>query len=177
MAALSALKTEVLELSARLQNAEREREAMQRKMTDALEEKERAQRRLESIGSAHESRLTEMHCVIVELNKKLKLRQDNAIMEENEAEGSGKTRFFFYKFHIKLWLVCTVSELSFQDGSVYNSEMECTNLEQESQTEPLDIKLVQPIPRSCDSPGSLPPAPTSASTQIQVSVFQITYSK
>lgn len=48
--------------------------------------------------------------------------------------------------------------------------MECTNLEQESQTEPLDIKLVQPMPRSCDSPGSLPPpaAPTSASTQIQV---------
>lgn len=94
VAALSALKTEVLELSARLQNAEREREAMQRKMSDALEEKERAQRRLESIGSAHESRLTEMHCVIVELNKKLKLRQDNAIMEENEAEGSGKTVFF-----------------------------------------------------------------------------------
>lgn len=96
MAALSALKTEVLELSARLQNAEREREAMQRKMTDALEEKERAQRRLESIGSAHESRLTEMHCVIVELNKKLKLRQDNAIMEENEAEGSGNTRVYFF---------------------------------------------------------------------------------
>lgn len=105
VAALSALKTEVLELSARLQNAEREREAMQRKMTDALEEKERAQRRLESIGSAHESRLTEMHCVIVELNKKLKLRQDNAIMEENEAEGSGKTRisFSFARFHIQLW--------------------------------------------------------------------------
>lgn len=53
--------------------------------------------------------------------------------------------------------------------------MECTNLEQESQTEPLDIKLVQPMPRSCDSPGSLPPpaAPTSASTQIQVNIMTI----
>lgn len=86
---MSALKTEVLELSARLQTAERERESMQRKLNDAVEEKERAQRRLESIGSAHESRITEMHCVIVELNKKLKSRQDNAIMEENEPEGSG----------------------------------------------------------------------------------------
>lgn len=37
-----------------------------------------------------------------------------------------------------------MSELSFQEGSVYNSEMECTNFEQQSQTEPLDIKLVQP---------------------------------
>lgn len=36
-----------------------------------------------------------------------------------------------------------MSELSFQEGSVYNSEMECTNLDQQSQTEPLDIKLVQ----------------------------------
>lgn len=86
---MSALKTEVLELSARLQTSERERESMQRKLNDALEEKERAQRRLESIGSANESRITEMHCVIVELNKKLKSRQDNAILEENEPEGSG----------------------------------------------------------------------------------------
>ena len=84
------MKTEVLELSARLQNSERERECMQRKLKEAQEERERAQRRLESIGSAHESRITEMHCVIVELNKKLKNRQENAIIEEHEPEGSGK---------------------------------------------------------------------------------------
>lgn len=89
MAALSALQTEVLELSARLQNSEREREILQRKLNDAIDEKERAQRRLESVGSSHESRITEMHCIIVELSKKLKMRQDNAIMEECEPEGSG----------------------------------------------------------------------------------------
>lgn len=44
--------------------------------------------------------------------------------------------------------ICAVSELSFQEGSVYNSEMECTNLDQQSQTEPLDIKLVQCEQRS-----------------------------
>lgn len=90
MAALSALKTEVLELSTRLQNSERERDSIQKKLGDALEEKERSQRRLEAIASAHESRITEMHCVIVELSKKLKNQQDSAIIEEHEPDGSGK---------------------------------------------------------------------------------------
>lgn len=58
---------------------------------------------------------------------------------------------------------------------MYNSEMECTNLEQESQTEPLDTKLVQPIHNRSDSPNSLPP-PTS-STHLQVSIYQTTIPK
>lgn len=90
MAALSALKNEVLELSARLQNSERDRELMQKKLNEALEERERSQRRLEAVGSAQESKITEMHCVIVELSKKLKTKQESAIMEEHEPEGSGK---------------------------------------------------------------------------------------
>lgn len=89
MAALSALKTEVLELSARLQHSERERESMQRKLNEANDEKERSQRRLDSVGSANESRITEMHCIIVELNKKLKSKNENAIIEEHEPDGSG----------------------------------------------------------------------------------------
>lgn len=79
-----------MELSARLQNSERERELMQKKLNEALEEKERSQRRLEAVGAAHESKITEMHCVIVELSKKLKNKQESAIMEEHEPEGSGK---------------------------------------------------------------------------------------
>lgn len=98
VAALSALKTEVLELSARLQNSERERDSTQKKLADAMEEKERSHRRLESISSAHESRITEMHCVIVELSKKLKNRQDSAIIEEHEPEGSGESFSSNYLF-------------------------------------------------------------------------------
>lgn len=90
MAALSALKTEVLELSARLQNSERERESLQKKLNDAVEEKDRQQRRFDAVGAVHESRITEMHCVIVELSKKLKSRQESAIIEEHEPEGSGE---------------------------------------------------------------------------------------
>lgn len=63
-------------------------------MVEAMEEKDRAYRRLESIGSAHEARTTEMHCIIVELNRKLKSRMENAIMEEHEPEGSGNSSFF-----------------------------------------------------------------------------------
>lgn len=95
VAALSALKTEVMELSARLQHSERERESVQKKLNDALEEKERSQRRLEAIGSTHESRITEMHCVIVELSRKLKAKQESAIIEEHEPDGSGECSMYY----------------------------------------------------------------------------------
>lgn len=88
MAALSALQTEVIELSERLKKSELERDSIQKQLHDTVDEKERTQRRLESIGSAHESRITEMHCVIVELSKKLKYQQENAILEDQEPDGS-----------------------------------------------------------------------------------------
>lgn len=88
VAALSALQTEVIELSDRLQKSEHERDLIDKKLNDALDEKERTQRRLESIGAAHESRITEMHCVIVELNKKIRFQQENAILEDQEPDGS-----------------------------------------------------------------------------------------
>lgn len=108
MAALSALKTEVLELSGRLQHSERERESIQKKLNDALEEKERSQRRLEGIGAAHESRITEMHCVIVELSRKLKAKQESAIIEEHEPDGSGEysIRTKNFKCHMLTTFTC-----------------------------------------------------------------------
>lgn len=67
-----------------------------------------------------------------------------------------------------------MSDLSFQEGSVYNSEMECTNLDQQSQTEPLDAKLVQPG-RKSDSPCSLPPITNNAHVQLQAMHEEILY--
>jgi hypothetical protein len=90
MAALTALNTEVLELKKCLQKSEGDKEHLRGQLKEAYDERERGQRRLESIGAAHESRLTEMHCVIVELNRKLKMQQENAIMEEHEPDGSGE---------------------------------------------------------------------------------------
>lgn len=84
----------MVELSERLKISEQQRDLIQKKLNEALDDKERSQRRLDSIGAAHESRITEMHCVIVELNKKLKFQQDNAILEDQEPDGSrsGKTQ-------------------------------------------------------------------------------------
>lgn len=46
---------------------------------------------MEALGTAHEGRLTELHCVIAELSRKLHQRQQAAIMEEEaEADISGK---------------------------------------------------------------------------------------
>lgn len=63
-----------------------------------------------------------------------------------------------------------VSELSFQEGSVYNSEMECINYEQEqqSQTEPLDVKLEQAEKKS-ESHYSMPQMASNAGGQMQAS--------
>lgn len=63
-----------------------------------------------------------------------------------------------------------MSELSFQEGSVYNSEMECTNFEQQSHTEPLDAKLVPPDQKS-ESQCSLPQM--GQSNMIQVTIYTL----
>lgn len=86
----------MLELSTRLQKSEQERDLIQKKLNEALVEKERSQRRLDSVGAAHESKITEMHCVIVELSKKLKNQQENAILEEQEPDGSGSGKDFLF---------------------------------------------------------------------------------
>lgn len=100
------LENHIKELSQRLRNAESQRDGLQRKLDECAEEKELCYRRLELISNAHESRITEMHCVIAELSKKLRARQETTILEENEAEGS---------------------EISYQEESVCNSEVIYSN--------------------------------------------------
>ncbi|XP_055905241.1 colorectal mutant cancer protein isoform X1 [Eupeodes corollae] len=113
------LETQLKELSQKLQKSEKCRDDYKRKLDEATEDKERCYRRLEVISAAHESRITEMHCVIAELSKKLRAKQENTIMEENEPDGS---------------------EISYQEGSVYNSELNLTNPDAECQTDPLDAE-------------------------------------
>lgn len=82
----------MIELRARLQKSDLEKEELKMQIRELFDEKDNTQRHLEAISQAHESRITEMHCVIVELNKKLKVQQDTAIIEETEPEGSGEIR-------------------------------------------------------------------------------------
>ncbi|KAH8313280.1 hypothetical protein KR067_003497 [Drosophila pandora] len=104
------LENRVRELTQRLQQAERQ-------LSESNAEREMCHKRLEVVSQAHECRITEMHCVIAELSKKLRSKQDHIIVEEQEPDGS---------------------ELSFQEGSIYNSELNLTNPDAECQTEPLE---------------------------------------
>lgn len=86
-AALSTMRSEVLELSQRLQRSENGRHLLEQQLRETLQERERTHRQLDSMASTHESRITEMHCIIVELSKKLKTKEDGAIAEEPEGSG------------------------------------------------------------------------------------------
>lgn len=85
--ALSTMRSEVVELSQRLQRSEHSRHVLEQQLRDTLQDRERTHRQLESLAATHESRITEMHCVIVELSKKLKTKEDGAIAEEPEGSG------------------------------------------------------------------------------------------
>lgn len=61
----------------------------------------------------------------------------------------------------------SVSELSFQDGSVYNSDMEGSNFDQQSQVEPPETK--QHLDERSESHYSMPAANYTACSQVQVS--------
>lgn len=113
---IQSLNKDMNDLRIRLQKADMEKEELKLQIRKLFDEKDSTQKHLEAISQQHENRITEMHCIIVELNKKLKIQQDTAIMEETEPEGS-------------------VSELSFQEGSVYNSEMEAANFEQRDESD------------------------------------------
>ncbi|XP_037946937.1 colorectal mutant cancer protein isoform X2 [Teleopsis dalmanni] len=111
------LEKQVVELSQRLQQAEQQRSDVQRQFEECKNERDLCLRRLEVVSTAHECRITEMHCVIAELSKKLRAKQDSTILEEQEPEGS---------------------EISYQEGSIYNSELNLTNPDAECQTDPVD---------------------------------------
>lgn len=153
------LQTEMLDLSQRLQRSENGRHVVEQQLRESLQERERTHRQLESLASTHESRITEMHCIIVELSKKLKTKEEAMIAEEPEGSGELQIQLGTYIVGFNL---PSVSELSFQEGSVYNSDMEEVHA-LESQTEPLDMKLEQPDRQSAnESQTSFPnllPAP------------------
>ncbi|XP_061395644.1 colorectal mutant cancer protein [Musca vetustissima] len=114
---LQQLETKVRELTQLLHQAEEQKSAIQQQLEECKAEKELCLRRLEVVSAAHECRITEMHCVIAELSKKLRSKQESTILEEQEPEGS---------------------EISYQEGSVYNSELNLTNPDAECQTDPLE---------------------------------------
>ncbi|CAD6994056.1 unnamed protein product [Ceratitis capitata] len=125
---LQQLEAQVGDLVLRLQKSEHQRADLQQKLEECNGEKELCLRRLEVVSTAHECRITEMHCVIAELSKKLRAKQETVILEEHEPDDS---------------------ELSYQeDVSVYNSELNLTNPDAECQTDLVESGAEQSICKS-----------------------------
>ncbi|XP_052556942.1 colorectal mutant cancer protein isoform X2 [Tympanuchus pallidicinctus] len=88
LAALASLKGDIVELNKRLQQTERERDLLEKKLAKAQCEQSHLMREHEDVQEQttlrYEERITELHSIIAELNKKIDRLQGTTIREEDE---------------------------------------------------------------------------------------------
>ncbi|XP_030049353.1 colorectal mutant cancer protein isoform X3 [Microcaecilia unicolor] len=88
LAALASLKGDIVELNKRLQQTERERDVLEKKLTKSQCEQSLLMREHEEVQERatlrYEERITELHSIIAELNKKIDRLQGTTIREEDE---------------------------------------------------------------------------------------------
>ncbi|KAM5329090.1 colorectal mutant cancer protein isoform 2-T2 [Glossophaga mutica] len=88
LAALASLKGDIAELNKRLQQTERERDLLEKKLAKAQCEQSHLMREHEDVQERttlrYEERITELHSIIAELNKKIDRLQGTTIREEDE---------------------------------------------------------------------------------------------
>ncbi|XP_028605299.2 colorectal mutant cancer protein isoform X1 [Podarcis muralis] len=88
LAALASLKGDIVELNKRLQQTERERDSLEKKLAKAQCEQSHLMREHEDVQERttlrYEERITELHSIIAELNKKIDRLQGTTIREEDE---------------------------------------------------------------------------------------------
>ncbi|XP_071826338.1 colorectal mutant cancer protein-like isoform X1 [Apostichopus japonicus] len=94
LAALASLKGEILDLSSRLQRVTTERDAFEKKLSKIHAEKAKQVRetedKLDQQAVRYEERITELHSVIAELNKKIDRSHGDVIREEDELSQSSR---------------------------------------------------------------------------------------
>ncbi|XP_041459959.1 colorectal mutant cancer protein-like [Lytechinus variegatus] len=95
LAALASLKGEIIELSNRLQKVTSERDSFEKRLTKAQLERARYLQdnddKLDQQAVRYEERITELHSVIAELNKKIDRSHGNTIQEEEEFSHSASS--------------------------------------------------------------------------------------
>nr|XP_005494617.1 colorectal mutant cancer protein isoform X1 [Zonotrichia albicollis] len=88
LAALASLKGDIVELNKRLQQTEKERDLLEKKLAKAQCEQSHLMREHEDVQERttlrYEERITELHSIIAELNKKIDRLQGATIREEDE---------------------------------------------------------------------------------------------
>ncbi|XP_078070779.1 colorectal mutant cancer protein isoform X1 [Mustelus asterias] len=88
LAALASLKTDIVDLNKRLQHTERERDVLEKKLAKSQCEQSHLMREHEETQERatlrYEERITELHSIIAELNKKIDRLQGITIREDDE---------------------------------------------------------------------------------------------
>ncbi|NXP35812.1 CRCM protein, partial [Leiothrix lutea] len=88
LAALASLKGDIVELNKRLQQTEKERDLLEKKLAKAQCQQSHLMREHEDVQERttlhYEERITELHSIIAELNKKIDRLQGATIREEDE---------------------------------------------------------------------------------------------
>ncbi|XP_028661112.1 colorectal mutant cancer protein isoform X1 [Erpetoichthys calabaricus] len=88
LAALASLKGDIVELNKRIQQTERERDLLEKRLAKAQCEQSHLMREHEEVQERttlrYEERITELHSIIAELNKKIDRLQGTTIREEDE---------------------------------------------------------------------------------------------
>ncbi|XP_041042072.1 colorectal mutant cancer protein isoform X1 [Carcharodon carcharias] len=88
LAALASLKTDIVDLNKRLQHTERERDLLEKKLAKSQCEQSHLMREHEETQERatlrYEERITELHSIIAELNKKIDRLQGTTIREDDE---------------------------------------------------------------------------------------------
>ncbi|KAE8635613.1 hypothetical protein XENTR_v10002683 [Xenopus tropicalis] len=88
LAALASLRGDIVELNKRLQQTERERDMLEKKLAKSQCEQAHLMREHEDVQERttlrYEERITELHSIIAELNKKIDRLQGTTIREEDE---------------------------------------------------------------------------------------------
>jgi hypothetical protein len=80
------MSNDLTELKTKLLQAELEKEKLAKQVRQLFKDKDETQRHLQALAISHENKITEMHCVIAELSKKLNIQQENKIAEESETD-------------------------------------------------------------------------------------------
>lgn len=78
------MSNDLTELKTKLLHADAEKEKLAKQVRQLFKDKDETQRHLQSLAISHENKITEMHCIIAELSKKLNIQKENQIAEESE---------------------------------------------------------------------------------------------
>lgn len=110
---MASLKSEILDLSNRLQSVTQERDHFEKSFHKAEVDRHNAEQKLEEEMQLHEEQLTELHSVIAELTRKVQHQRTLVIREEEDISGEIEKINFSLCFSCLLFPYCFPNKTKF----------------------------------------------------------------